>query len=70
MPHRFQLIERIAFSFVVLSAVACSAFIAYERCPDVKTALRYGKEAARLSGEYSATCVSPLSNPCAQLPIE
>jgi hypothetical protein len=70
MPHRFQLLEKIAFSLVVFSAVACSAFIAYERCPEIKIALHEGEDPLSKSGEYSLACVAPANGPCAQLPVD
>ena len=70
MPHRYQLIERIAFSLVVLSAVACSAFIAYEQVPGVKAAMHTGEDILRQSGEYSFACASSVSDVCGQLPVE
>jgi hypothetical protein len=70
MPHRFQVLERIAFSLVVLSAAACSAFIAYETSPGVRQVLHAGKTALQWSGEYSFVCASPLTNACANFPID
>ena len=66
MTHRFQLLEKIAFSLVCWSAAACSAFIAYERCPDIKVVLHAGKEVLRYSGEYSFVCASPVVDTCTQ----
>ena len=66
MPHRFQLLEKIAFSLVCWSAAACSAFIAYERCPDIKVVLHACKEVLRYSGEYSFVCASPVVDTCTQ----
>ena len=68
MPHRFQLFEKIAFSLVCWSAAACSAFIAYERCPDIKVVLHAGEEVLRDSGQYSFVCASPVADTCVQLP--
>ncbi|NML97362.1 hypothetical protein HHL24_05270 [Paraburkholderia sp. RP-4-7] len=68
MPHRFQLLEKIAFSLVCWSAAACSAFIAYERCPDIKVVLHVGEEVLRYSGQYSFVCATPAADACAQLP--
>lgn len=68
MTHRFQLLEKIAFSLVCWSAAASSAFIAYERCPDIKVVLHAGAEALRYSGEYSFVCATPVADACAQLP--
>ncbi len=67
MPHQFQVFERIAFSLVVLSAVVCSAFIAYESNPEVKSAVEATKN-INWAADYSAVCTSPLTNPCAQFP--
>jgi hypothetical protein len=68
MPHRFQLFERIAFSLVVLSAVVCTVFIAYEQCPGVRSALHEGEDLLRQSGEYALACSAPANNPCTGLP--
>lgn len=70
MPYRFQIFEKIAFSLVVLSAVACSAFIAYETSPDVRRALHAGKTALQWSGEYSFVCASPVTDACANFPVD
>ncbi|CAH2918761.1 MAG: FIG00459002: hypothetical protein [uncultured Paraburkholderia sp.] len=67
MTHRFQLLEKIAFSLVCWSAAACSAFIAYERCPDIKVVLHAGEEVLRYSGGYSFVCASPVADSCTQL---
>jgi hypothetical protein len=69
MPQRFHLFEKIAFSLVCWSAAACSAFIAYERCPDIKVVMHEGKEALRYSGQYSMVCASPVADTCMQLPM-
>ncbi|MGF6569014.1 hypothetical protein SAMN05443245_2055 [Paraburkholderia fungorum] len=69
MTPRFQLIEKIAFSLVCWSAAACSAFIAYERCPDIKVVLHAGEEVLRYSGEYSLACATPSTDVCGQLPV-
>ncbi|MFM0337250.1 hypothetical protein [Paraburkholderia fungorum] len=68
MSNRFQLLEKIAFSLICWSAAACSAFIAYERCPDIKVVLHVGEEALRYSGQYSYVCATPVADACAQLP--
>jgi hypothetical protein len=73
MSQRFYVFERIAFSFVVLSAMLCSAYIAYETDPDVQQVLQAGKTALRLSGEYSSgeysfACASPVTQGCADYP--
>ncbi|WP_027803415.1 hypothetical protein [Paraburkholderia dilworthii] len=67
MSHRFQLFEKIAFSLVCWSAAACSAFIAYERCPDIKVVLHASAEVLRHSGDYSFVCASPVADSCTQL---
>jgi hypothetical protein len=70
MPYRFQVFERIAFSLVVLSALACSAFIAYETNPEVRQVLHAGKAALQWSGEYSFVCASPVTDACASFPVD
>ncbi|MGF7133448.1 hypothetical protein P3T40_004939 [Paraburkholderia sp. EB58] len=70
MPYRFQVFEKIAFSLVVLSAVACSAFIAYETSPDVRQVLHAGKTALQWSGEYSFACSAPVTDTCANFPVD
>lgn len=69
MPHRYKTLEKFAFSLVVLSALACSAYIAYETNPDVKVVLQAGKSALRYAGEFSYICALPDANACAQLPM-
>lgn len=69
MTPRFQLYEKIAFSLVCWSAAACSTFIAYERCPDIKVVLHVGERVLRESGQYSFVCATPVADACAQLPI-
>lgn len=69
MPHRFQLFEKIAFSLVCWSAAACSAFIAYERCPDIKVVLHAGEQVLSYGGQYSLACTEPAANVCEQLPL-
>ncbi|WP_345810733.1 hypothetical protein AAGS40_07900 [Paraburkholderia sp. PREW-6R] len=68
MTHRFQLLEKIAFSLVCWSAAACSAFIAYERCPDIKVVLHVGEKVLRDSGQYAYVCTTPAADACAQMP--
>ena len=70
MPYRFQIFEKIAFTLVVLSAVACSAFIAYETSPEVRQVLHAGKTALQWSGEYSFVCASPVTDACANFPVD
>lgn len=70
MPARFQLFERIAFSLVVLAALLCSAFIAYESSPEFRFGLHEGKELVLKSTEYSYMCASAMSQPCAQMSVE
>jgi hypothetical protein len=69
MTPRFQIIEKIAFSLVCWSAAACSAFIAYERCPDIKVVLHAGEKVLRASGQYSLACATPATDVCGQLPL-
>ncbi|ALK30538.1 hypothetical protein [Burkholderia plantarii] len=70
MPHRFVVLEKIAFSLVVMSAVACTAFITYERCPDdLRDALDAGKDMLAMSAAgYSIACASADPNACIGLP--
>ncbi|MFT4066220.1 hypothetical protein [Paraburkholderia sp.] len=70
MPHRFQLLEKIAFSLVCWSAAASSAYIAYERCPDIKVALHDGEKILSYSGQYAFACTTPAADVCAQLPAD
>jgi len=70
MPERFQLIEKIAFSFVCLAAATCTAFIAYESSPDVRFGLQEGKELFIKSGQYSYACATTANDPCGQFPIQ
>jgi len=70
MPERFQLIEKIAFSFVCLAAATCTAFLAYEQSSDVRLGVQQGKELFIKSGQYSYACATTTSDPCAQFPIQ
>ncbi|MBB5448534.1 hypothetical protein OKW40_001543 [Paraburkholderia sp. RAU6.4a] len=70
MPHRFRLLEKIAFSLVCWSAAASSAYIAYERCPDIKVALHAGEKFLDASGQYAFACAAPAAEACARLPVE
>jgi hypothetical protein len=64
MPHRYQVFEKIAFSLVVLSAIVCSSFIAYENSPDLRNAVQV-TTSLDWAADYSAVCISPATNPCA-----
>jgi hypothetical protein len=70
MPERFQIIEKIAFSFVCLAAATCSAFIAYQSSPDLRYEVHQGKELFIKSGQYSYACAAATNDPCAQFPIQ
>lgn len=67
MPHRYQVLEKIAFSLVCLSAALCSSFIAYENSPDLQDAVKATKSMNWVA-DYSAVCVSPTTTPCEQFP--
>ncbi|CAB3772915.1 hypothetical protein [Paraburkholderia humisilvae] len=67
MPHQYQVFERIAFSLVVLSAVVCSSFIAYESSPGLQNAVKVTKS-LDWTADYSAVCISPATSPCTQFP--
>lgn len=68
MPHRFELLERIAFSMLVCSAVACSTFIAYEKSPDFRDAAH---TVARMSAETPPLGCTPSDNTyCLQYTLE
>ncbi|AJX17145.1 hypothetical protein WJ95_24490 [Burkholderia ubonensis] len=67
MPERLQALERIAFSLVCMSAVVCSAFLAYAQHPEIKDALRQGEALMRESAKYSAICSPSKVDPCAEM---
>lgn len=67
MPARLLLLEKIAFSMVVASAVACSSFIAYEQHPEVRIALHEGETLMRESAKYSVVCEPSPFDPCAEM---
>jgi hypothetical protein len=67
MPHQYQVFEKIAFSLVVLSAVVCSSFIAYESSPELQSAVAVTKS-LDWAADYSAVCVSPATSPCTEFP--
>jgi hypothetical protein len=56
MSHHHRILEKIAFSMVVLSALVCSVFIAYERCPEFRFAMQFEKEILTCDRGYSAIC--------------
>ncbi|MDR3100535.1 MAG: hypothetical protein LBV73_26175 [Paraburkholderia sp.] len=70
MSHRFQLLEKFAFSIVVLFAVMCSSYIAWESSPNLRDNLEVGKELFMKSGQYSYACATVAADPCAQFPVE
>lgn len=70
MPHRYQLLEKIAFSLVVLSAVVCSTFIAYESSPGFRDGLEEGKQLIAKSGQYSYACTTLPTDPCTQMSLQ
>jgi hypothetical protein len=70
MPERFQVIERIAFSLVCFAAATCTAFLAYEQSPDVRSDVQLGKELFIKSGQYSYACATTTADPCAQFPVQ
>ncbi|HZZ10589.1 MAG TPA: hypothetical protein VFE79_07840 [Paraburkholderia sp.] len=69
MPQRFQLFEKIVFSLVCWAAAACSAFIAYERCPEIKVVLHASAQVLSYSSQYSFMCASPTTDTCTQLQL-
>jgi hypothetical protein len=70
MPPRFQIFEKIAFTLVVMSAVLCSGYIAWETSPGFQEAVHASATAVRWSGDYSFICASPANKACEQLPVE
>ncbi|MCA8378888.1 hypothetical protein LGN22_08320 [Burkholderia cenocepacia] len=67
MPERFQTLEKFVFSLVVMSAVVCSAFLAYERHPEIKIALHEGEVLMRESAKYSVICSPSKVDPCVEM---
>ncbi|APR35820.1 hypothetical protein [Paraburkholderia sp. SOS3] len=67
MPHQYQVFEKIAFSLVVLSAVVCSSFIAYESSPELQYAVAV-TEKLDWTANYAAVCVSPMATACTEYP--
>ncbi|MFC0572537.1 hypothetical protein [Paraburkholderia solisilvae] len=67
MPHQYQVIEKIAFSLVVLSAVICSSFIAYEDSPELQNAVAVTKS-LDWTANYSTVCISPATSVCNEFP--
>lgn len=66
MPYRFQLFERIVFSLVVLSAATCSAFVVYERCPEIRLGLQAAEAVLSQSGAFLFQCAPAMDGACAQ----
>ncbi len=69
MPHRFQVFEKIAFSLVVLSAAACSAFIAYETSPDIRQVLHAGKKPCNGAANIRSSAPRRVTDACANFPV-
>jgi hypothetical protein len=71
MPYRFQFLERVAFTLVVMFALGCTTLIAYERNPEMfQLSVQYGKDALRWTSEYSMACSSPAADACARMTLE
>jgi hypothetical protein len=70
MPPRFQILEKIVFTMVVMSAVLCSGYIAWETSPGFQDAVHASAAAVRWSGDYSFMCASTTANACDQLPVD
>jgi hypothetical protein len=71
MPHRYQLLEKFAFSLVVLSAVVCSSYIAWASSPDLRESFQHSKELVVKSGEYTYdACVPTSANSCGQFTFQ
>jgi len=70
MPPRFQILERIVFTMVVMSAVLCSGYIAWETSPGFQDVVHASAAAVRWSGDYSFMCASTTANACDQLPVD
>jgi hypothetical protein len=54
MPHRYRILEKLAFASVTICAAACSTYVAYETSPEVRSQLQFGKYLFLRSGEYYA----------------
>jgi hypothetical protein len=64
MTHRFQVLEKIAFSLVVCSALACFGFIAYQSSPDLRQDWQRS-EAFVLNGNvFPYACAAAIDDPC------
>jgi hypothetical protein len=71
MPHRFQILEKIAFTLVVMFALGCTTLIAYENHPEAfRLGLQYGKDALRWTGEYSMNCSPMAGDTCGQMTLQ
>ncbi|EIF30861.1 hypothetical protein BCh11DRAFT_06370 [Burkholderia sp. Ch1-1] len=56
MPHHPRILEKLAFSVVVFSALVCSVFIAYERCPDIRFAMQAERDVLTCNLGESSVC--------------
>ncbi|ASV99091.1 hypothetical protein [Paraburkholderia aromaticivorans] len=56
MPHQYRILEKIAFSMVVLSAFVCSVFIAYERCPELRFAMQVEQDILACNSGHMPIC--------------
>jgi hypothetical protein len=67
MPHQYQVLEKIAFSLVVMSAVVCSSFIAYESSPELQNAVAVTKS-LDWTANYAGLCASSTTSACTEYP--
>jgi hypothetical protein len=70
MPKIYWKLERIAFSLVVLLALACFGFIVWQKNPDMTLAIQTGREMLMPNSEHLLACMAPDQGACERMLIE
>jgi hypothetical protein len=70
MPKIYWKLERIAFSLVVLLALACFGLIVWQKNPGMTLAIQTGGEMLMPSSEHLLGCMAPDQGGCERMLIE
>jgi hypothetical protein len=70
MPKIYWMLERIAFSLVVLFALACFGFIVWQKNPGMTLAIQTGGDMLMPNSEHWLGCMAPDQGGCERMLIE
>ena len=70
MPKIYWKLERIAFSLVVLFALACFGFIVWEKNPGMTLAIQTGGDMLMPNSEHWLGCMAPDHGGCERILID